>query len=81
MVGAAISNVTAFTVMFVGITLWSQRVFPVPYQWRRVTTVIGCAVGLTFLGKVLDVPLPMAIALIAVYPCACGRSASTCRAS
>ncbi len=68
MIGAAISNVTAFTVMFVGITLWSQRVFPVPYQWRRVTTVVGCAAGLTVLGKVTDVPLPMAIALIVVYP-------------
>ena len=53
MVGAAISNVTAFTVMFLGITWWSQRVFPVPYQWRRVATVVGCAVGLTVLGKAL----------------------------
>jgi O-antigen/teichoic acid export membrane protein len=68
MVGSAISNVTAFTVMFVGITWWSQRVFPVPYQWRRVATVVGCAVVLTVLGKALDVPLPVAIALVAVYP-------------
>ena len=68
MVGAAISNVTAFTVMFLGITWWSQRVFPVPYQWRRVATVVGCAVGLTVLGKALDVALPMAFALIVVYP-------------
>jgi O-antigen/teichoic acid export membrane protein len=68
MVGSAISNVTAFTVMFVGITWWSQRVFPVPYQWRRVTTVVACAVILTVLGKALDVSLPVAIALVAVYP-------------
>jgi O-antigen/teichoic acid export membrane protein len=68
MVGAAISNVTAFTVMFVGITWWSQRVFPVPYQWRRVVTVVGCAVGLTVVGKAVDVSLPVAIAMIVVYP-------------
>jgi O-antigen/teichoic acid export membrane protein len=66
--GAGIANVCAFTVMFVGITWWSQRVFWVPYQWRRVVTVIGVAVGLTALGKALDVPLAAAIALVAVYP-------------
>jgi O-antigen/teichoic acid export membrane protein len=67
-VGAGIANLCAFTVMFLGITWWSQRVFWVPYQWRRVVTVIGTAAGLTILGKVLDVPLAAAIALVAVYP-------------
>jgi O-antigen/teichoic acid export membrane protein len=67
-VGAGIANLCAFTVMFVGITWWSQRVFWVPYQWRRVVTVVGTAAGLTVLGKVLDVPLAAAIALVAVYP-------------
>jgi O-antigen/teichoic acid export membrane protein len=67
-VGAGIANLCAFTVMFVGITWWSQRVFWVPYQWRRVVTVVGTAVGLTVLGKALDVPLAAAIALVAVYP-------------
>ena len=67
-VGAGIANLCAFTVMFLGITWWSQRVFWVPYQWRRVVTVIGTAAGLTVLGKALDVPLAAAIALVAVYP-------------
>jgi O-antigen/teichoic acid export membrane protein len=67
-VGAGISNLCAFTVMFLGITWWSQRVFWVPYQWRRVATVIGTAAGLTVLGKALDVPLAAAVALVAVYP-------------
>ena len=67
-VGAGIANLCAFTVMFVGITWWSQRVFWVPYQWRRVATVVGTAAALTVLGKVLDVPLAAAIALVAVYP-------------
>ena len=67
-VGAGIANLSAFTVMFLGITWWSQRVFWVPYQWRRVITVVGAAAGLTILGKALDVPLAAAIALVAVYP-------------
>ena len=67
-VGAGIANLCAFTVMFIGITWWSQRVFWVPYQWRRVVTVVGTAAGLTVLGKALDVPLAAAIALVAVYP-------------
>jgi O-antigen/teichoic acid export membrane protein len=67
-VGAGIANLCAFTVMFLGITWWSQRIFWVPYQWRRVATVIGVAAGLTVLGKVLDVPLAAALALVAVYP-------------
>jgi O-antigen/teichoic acid export membrane protein len=67
-VGAGIANLCAFTVMFLGITWWSQRVFWVPYQWRRVVTVVGTAAGLTVLGKALDVPLAAAIALVAVYP-------------
>jgi O-antigen/teichoic acid export membrane protein len=67
-VGAGIANLCAFTVMFLGITWWSQRVFWVPYQWRRVATVVGTAAGLTVLGKALDVPLAAAVALVAVYP-------------
>jgi hypothetical protein len=46
----------------------AQRVFPVPYQWRRVVTALGTAVGLTVVGRALDVPLGGAIALVAVYP-------------
>ncbi len=56
MMATAFANVIAFTVMFLGITWWSQRVFPVPYQWRRVVTVVGCAVVLTIAGKALERP-------------------------
>ena len=69
-VGAGIANLCAFTVMFAGITWWSQRVFHVDYQWRRVTTAVAAAVGLTVLGKTLDVPLGVALALVLVYPVA-----------
>ena len=44
-VGAGIANLSAFTVMFLVITWWSQRVFWVPYQWRRVVTVVGVPSG------------------------------------
>ena len=38
MVGAAISTLAAYVVLFVGMTLYAQSVYPVPYQWRRVVT-------------------------------------------
>jgi O-antigen/teichoic acid export membrane protein len=66
--GAAAATVAAFTVMFVGMTANSQRVFPVPYQWRRVVTLVAAAVGLVVLGKALDVPLSLALALGLSYP-------------
>ncbi|MDX6492896.1 MAG: Polysaccharide biosynthesis C-terminal domain, partial [Gaiellaceae bacterium] len=68
MLGAAIATAAAYTLMFVGMTLNAQSVFSVPYQWRRVVTVIAAAVGLTLLGKALDVSLPVALVLVAVYP-------------
>ena len=36
MIGAAIATVAAYTTMAVGMAWWSQRIYPVPYQWRRV---------------------------------------------
>jgi O-antigen/teichoic acid export membrane protein len=68
MIGAAISTAVAYSVMFVGMTIRAQQVFPVPYQWRRIVLVAGAAVGLTVLGKALHVPLGGAIGLVAVYP-------------
>jgi O-antigen/teichoic acid export membrane protein len=68
MIGAAISTAVAYSVMFVGMTIRAQQVFPVPYQWRRIVLVVGGAVGLTVLGKALHVPLAGAIGLVAVYP-------------
>ena len=54
--------------MFFGMTIRAQQVFPVPYQWRRIALVVAAAVGLTVLGKSLDVPLAGAVLLSAVYP-------------
>ena len=70
MMGSAIAAAVAFTAMFLGMTWYAQRVFPTPYQWRRVVTAAAAAVALTVAGKLLDVPLAAAIALIAAYPLA-----------
>jgi O-antigen/teichoic acid export membrane protein len=67
-IGAGIATAAAYTLMFAAMTWNAHRLFPVPYQWRRVLTVAGIAIGLTVLGKVLDVPLGVAIAIVAVYP-------------
>jgi O-antigen/teichoic acid export membrane protein len=68
MEGAAIATIAAYVVLFAGMALNAQRVFPTPYQWRRVATLTGVAVGLTVLGKALDVPLAAAVVLVLAYP-------------
>jgi len=70
MIGAGIATVAAYSLMFAGMTWNAHRLFPVPYQWRRVVSLVAIAVGLTVLGRVLDVSLPFAIALVVAYPLA-----------
>ncbi len=68
MEGAAIATVAAYVALFLGMHWYAQRVYPVPYQWRRIVTLSGVAVGLTVLAKVLHVPLGIAVLLVAAYP-------------
>ncbi len=70
MVGAAISTLAAYVVLFVGMTLYAQSVYPVPYQWRRVVTVLGVAVLLTVAPRAAGLPLLPSLAFVAVYPLA-----------
>jgi O-antigen/teichoic acid export membrane protein len=70
MVGAAVSTLVAYVALFVGMTLYAQHVYPVPYQWRRVTTAVGAAVALTLAARVTDLPLVPSFVLVAVYPVA-----------
>ena len=70
MIGAAIATVAAYTTMAVGMAWWSQRIYPVPYQWRRVGTAALAAVALATVGKLVGGGLPVAFALILVYPLA-----------
>ncbi len=70
MVGASISTAAAYVVLFVGMTLYAQRVYPVPYQWRRIVTCVGAAVGLTVAARAADLPLAPSFLLVLVYPLA-----------
>jgi O-antigen/teichoic acid export membrane protein len=68
MMGAAVATIGAYGTLFLGMAWKAQRVYPVPYQWRRVATALGAAIALTVVGRLLDLPLAGAIALVAVYP-------------
>jgi O-antigen/teichoic acid export membrane protein len=68
MIGAAIAGVAAYSSMFVLMSVHAQRVYPVPYQWRRIALAVGTAVALTAFGKALHVPLAVAVLLAAAYP-------------
>ena len=68
MVGAAIATIGAYATLFVGMAWRAQRIYPVPYQWRRVATAAGVAIALTVVGRVTDPPLAAAIVVVAVYP-------------
>jgi O-antigen/teichoic acid export membrane protein len=70
MVGAAISTLISYIALMIGMTLYSQRVYPVPYQWRRVLTAAGAAAALTLLARWPDLPLGPSIVLVLVYPLA-----------
>jgi O-antigen/teichoic acid export membrane protein len=68
MEGAAIATAAAYVALFLGMVVYSQEVYYVPYQWRRVLTATAVAVGLNVIGSALHVPLVVAILLVLVYP-------------
>ena len=71
MVGAAISTLAAYVVLFAGMTLYAQRVYPVAYQWRRVATAVGAAVGLTVAARAAHLSFGPSLApRLRVYPLA-----------
>jgi O-antigen/teichoic acid export membrane protein len=70
MMGAAVATIAAYVTMFAGMTWWAQRIFPVPYQWRRVLTAVATAVVLVVVGKLGGGGLPVAVALSLAYPLA-----------
>jgi O-antigen/teichoic acid export membrane protein len=67
MMGAAVATLAAYLALFVGMWLRSRRVYPVPYQWRRLLTLAAVAAGLTILGREIG-SLPVAIVLALAYP-------------
>jgi O-antigen/teichoic acid export membrane protein len=68
MVGASISTLAAYVVLFGGMTLYAQHVYPVPYQWRRVLLAVGAAVGLNVAARAAHLPLVPSFLLVAAYP-------------
>jgi O-antigen/teichoic acid export membrane protein len=70
MEGSAAATVAAYGVLFVVMAWHAQRIYPVPYQWRRVVIALATAVALVVAGKALDVPLAAAIAIALAYPLA-----------
>jgi len=70
MMGAAVATVAAYITIFVGMAWWSQRIYPVPYQWRRVTTAAGAGIALAAVGKLAGGGLPVAFLLVLAYPLA-----------
>jgi O-antigen/teichoic acid export membrane protein len=68
MVGAAVSTLAAYVVLFVGMTIYAQHVYPVSYQWRRVVTAVGSAVALNVAARAGGLGLVPSIALVAAYP-------------
>jgi O-antigen/teichoic acid export membrane protein len=70
MVGASISTLASYLALFVGMTWYAQSVYRVPYQWRRVATVLGVATALTVAARAPHLPLAPSFLLVAVYPVA-----------
>jgi len=70
MMGAAIATIAAYTTMFLGMAWWSQRIYPVAYQWRRVGTAAAAGVALVAVGKLAGGGLPVAVVLALAYPVA-----------
>jgi O-antigen/teichoic acid export membrane protein len=66
--GAAVATLVTYTAIFVLMAWRAQRVYRVPYQWRRIVQIVAVAVGVTVAGKVLDVSLVLAAALVLAYP-------------
>ena len=68
LMGAAIATLAAFAAMFVAMSIYSQRLYPVPYQWRRVVLIAAVSGGLLAVGKAVHPPLAVAIVLSAIFP-------------
>ena len=70
MMGAAVATVAAYVTIFAGMAWWAQKIYPVPYQWRRVLTAALTGIALAVVGKLVGGGLPVAFVLAAVYPLA-----------
>ena len=70
MMGAAVATIAAYVTMFAGMAWWAQRIYPVPYQWRRVGTAAAVGIVLVVAGKLLNANLAISFVLALAYPLA-----------
>ena len=68
MIGAGIATAASMGAMFGLMAIHAQRVYPVPYQWRRVAIVGGSAITIAALGRSLHFPLGPSLVLALAYP-------------
>ena len=68
MIGAGIATAASMGAMFGLMAIHAQRVYPVPYQWRRVAIVGGSAIAIAALGRSLHLPLAPSLVLALAYP-------------
>jgi O-antigen/teichoic acid export membrane protein len=68
MIGAAIATVAAYGWMFIAMSWYAHRIYPVPYQWRRIALIAAVSVGLTVGGSALPRSLPVALVLVVAFP-------------
>jgi O-antigen/teichoic acid export membrane protein len=72
--GAAWATATAFAAMAIGTVVVCQRIYPVPWEWRRIGLAIAVTVALCFAALALDAwapfyaSLPVRAALMLAYP-------------
>jgi O-antigen/teichoic acid export membrane protein/glycosyltransferase involved in cell wall biosynthesis len=70
MVGASISTCAAYTILFAGMALYAQSVYPVDYQWRRCSTAVATAVALSVAARAADLSLVPSALIALAYPLA-----------
>ena len=46
--GAALTTLMAYTAMFIVSAIWGQRLYPVPYTWGKILSLIGVSSALGF---------------------------------
>jgi len=68
MMGAAVATIAAFATMFGGMSWWAQRMYPVPYQWRRVLTAALAGTALAVCGKLVAGGLVVSVLFVLAYP-------------
>ncbi|MBK5111927.1 MAG: oligosaccharide flippase family protein [Thermoleophilia bacterium] len=72
-VGSAVSLVAAYLVVLILMYVFTQRLFPVPYEWIRLGKTVGAAAILIAVGEVLVPadgfgPLAIRLLLVAAFP-------------